>query len=184
MILLRRDNFKYKINFCLGLILLTPIITFASNSNKTEDVKKLIDVKKLVSKSTLECSFNTSSENLIDFYNSLQRASFKKINHKNFAIDESFIVNGVKLISNTSKKYKSEQSVNMDTNFKKFGVEVLRVSSFVQGGEYENFGYYIILKDRPSINESILQKHGIDMKYSVVEKTNGGNTRVRCILVG
>lgn len=184
MLLLQRDDYRYVISCIISLLIFTPTITLASNSNDTQYPRKIINIKTLINKSTLECSFNKSSEDLVRFYESLQNRPYEKIGHEKFYIGEDYILNGVKLISDTYKKRKNEKSVNMDTDFKKLGVKVLRVSSFIQDGEYESFGYYIILKNKPSANRMILQEKGINTKYSTVEETVGSNTRIKCILVG
>lgn len=184
MLLLQRANYGHIIYFIIGLLISLPTITQASNSNKENNKKEELDVRKLINKSTLECSFGTSSEKLIIFYESLMKSQIKKSGYKKFTIGERYKISGVKLISSTIKKNKYENSINMDTDFEKLGVRVLRISSFTQGGEYENFGYYIILKNSPAVNKKILEKQKINIKYPVIEETIGGNTRIRCILAG
>lgn len=184
MILHQHDNLKHIIYFSFILLLMLPTITFASSFGSMQEKRKNIHVNTLINKSTLECSFNTSSEELIAFYDSLSKKPFKKVGYKQFNIGESYTISNVKLISRMSKNTKDERTVNMDTDFKKFGVRILRISSFIQGGEDESFGYYIILKNTPSINIRTLAKQGIDLDFSFIEKTKGGNTRIRCILVG
>ena len=184
MLLLQRANYKYIMYFTIGLLILLPIITQASNINKKNNEIEYLDVRKLINKSTLECSFDTSSEKLIIFYEYLMENPIKKTGYEKFTIGERYKVSGVKLISSTLKKNKYENSINMDTDFKKFGVRILRISSFTQEGEYENFGYYIILKNSPAVNKTALEKQKINIKYSVIEETRGGNTKIRCILAG
>lgn len=185
MTLPRLDSVKKTVSSWIVLLLLTTSAsTQAEIHDKQLNSSKVIDVQYLISKSTLSCSFNTSSGELISFYtNLLENPSIEKKNSQ-FIIGNKYKVKNVKSINSTFKKTKNEISKNMDTDFNKFGVRVLRISSFAQNGDSENFGYYIILKGRPSFNKSVLQKHNIELTYSTIEETNGGNTRIRCILVG
>lgn len=184
MTLLQLDNLKSIVNWILLLLLTMPTSVQAKTYNDRLNISKTIDAQSLVNESTLNCNFDTSSEEIINFYKYLLESKTKKSGFNKFTIGKYYIINGVKSISRTSKKDINEISKNMDTDFKKLGVRVLRISSFIQNGEYENFGYYIILKDKPYFNKKILQKYGIEMKYSTIEETSGANTRVRCVLVG
>lgn len=184
MTLLQLDNLKSIVNWIILSLLTMPTSVQAKTYDDRLNTSKIINAQSLVNESTLNCSFDSSSEEIINFYKYLLESKTKKIGSNKFIIGKYYMINGVKSISRTSKKYGNEISKNMDTNFKNFGVRVLRISSFIQDGEYENFGYYIILKNKPYFNKKILQEHGIEMKYSAIEETSGGNTRVRCILVG
>lgn len=166
-----------------ALLLLTSCTSEAHSSQSNKE-KALITIDSLVNRETLGCSFNSSSEYLVDFYNDLLNQSTTRVDQTSFNIGNSYHITGVKNISNIYKKELNERSVNMDTNFKKYGVWVLRISSYSIDGEYEEFGYYIILKGSPTLNQNILKQHEIKTNYANVEKTKGDNTRVRCTLVG
>jgi Na+-transporting NADH:ubiquinone oxidoreductase subunit NqrA len=184
MTLLRLDSVKKMVSWIVLLPLTILTSTQAEMYDNHLDLSKIIDVQSLISESTLNCSFDTSSEELIGFYTYFLENSSKEQKYGQFIIGNRYKVKNVKSINSTFKKKKNEISKNMDTDFKKFGVRVLRISSFSQNGDDENFGYYIILKDKPSFNKSILQKHKIELTYSTIEETIGGNTRIRCTLVG
>ncbi|WP_367109569.1 hypothetical protein [uncultured Psychrobacter sp.] len=184
MTLPRLDSVKKTVSWIALLLLTTSASTQVEIHDNQLNSSEVIDVQYLISESTLNCSFNTSSGELISFYKNLLENSSIKQRNSQFIIGNRYKVKNVKSINSKFNKTKNEISKNMDTDFNKFGVRVLRISSFTQNGDSENFGYYIILKGKPSFNKSILQKHNIELAYSTIEETIGGNTRVRCILVG
>ena len=141
-----------------------------------------VDIESLVTKSTLECD-SVYRQNIAGIAFALQESTVNRISQNQFAIGNHYKINGVKLISTTYKKSEQLRTVNMDVDFTKFGVRILRISSFVyDGDEAEGFGYYFILKGKPSMNKSFLEKENIDMDLAM--KTKGGNTRIPCVIAG
>ena len=140
-----------------------------------------VDIESLVTKSTLECD-SVYRQNIAGIAFALQESTVNRISQNQFAIGNDYKINGVKLISTTYKKSEQQRIVNMDVDFTKFGVRVLRISSFVYDGEAEGFGYYFILKGEPSMNKSFLEQENIDIDLAM--KTKGGNTRIPCVIAG
>lgn len=171
--------------------LITIIQSPLASSNTSFPTTKKFDVSQLITKDALQCITGDDGDKYIDFYFKFDdvKKDFPNLNGKPYQFS-GYTVTGINAI-NSSKiidKEGTTTSRNMDVNFNKFGVTVLRISKFGYQPHYhsegEGGGYYIVLKGTPKQNLLKLKLAGIPIDNDTVAITPAKNTRIICTLVG
>lgn len=170
------------LKFLLGFI---TIFLFGITQAKT------ITPNNLVNKSTLGCNFSSEQSIFLShFYGALlkDRSASKNISSRSYAIkDSNYVLQGFYSIAHNfiHKDKMVLEYTNLDLNFKKFNMTILRISAFSENDNGdENFGYYFIIRGLPKKISQEIKYLGIDPQSLILEKTHAGNTRLKCILVG
>ncbi len=172
-------------------------VLFVTNNQLQANSSDILPVANLITPNALSCEFNfdkTDNEPILTYFSSANQTPLNNFNKakKTLTLFEGTKIHGIKLFSKAQEKTDITiiNKAHIDIDVKKYGVHVLRISDYTVKGveisEYDADGYYLILKGLPKENIIKLEKHGVYIadKFTKVQKTKSGNTRIICNIAG